>query len=203
MDQICQLKVSAAPSDPAHPDPEDGIDANIEETLTGRRANTKVITWEMLWRTIFPDDDAVNIPDPREFYSSLPIFFFLGKTCINNSFKISALLPSTWSCEHILKKNCQRPSPNSLACLENPSQLKHSATCCPPSSEPSWMGLTNDYPTRRQIVVAVRCPSSGTLELARRLNPGSLRQIWFRFGERKTWNPDSVSLCRVSRRKKK
>ncbi|KAK1761548.1 hypothetical protein QBC47DRAFT_31199 [Echria macrotheca] len=45
-------------------DPEDGIDAKIEDLLNGRRTNTKVDSWEILWRTLFPHDEEEDIPDP-------------------------------------------------------------------------------------------------------------------------------------------
>jgi len=43
--------------------PEDGITSRIEDVLNGRKANTKVDTWEVLWPTLFPEDTA--IPDSR------------------------------------------------------------------------------------------------------------------------------------------
>ena len=45
----------------ASQDPEDGINAKMEDALNGRRANTKVDTWEILWGTLFPMDRT--IPD--------------------------------------------------------------------------------------------------------------------------------------------
>ncbi|KAM7201320.1 hypothetical protein V8F33_003420 [Rhypophila sp. PSN 637] len=45
---------------PVH-NPEDGITSRIEDVLNGRKANTKVDTWEYLWRTLFPED--LSIPD--------------------------------------------------------------------------------------------------------------------------------------------
>lgn len=49
-------------------DPEDGITSRIEDVLNGRKANTKIDTWEVLWPTLFPDDLA--IPDSRAFFLS-------------------------------------------------------------------------------------------------------------------------------------
>lgn len=58
-EEICAFKEL-----PPSGDPEDGIDARVEDLLNGRRANTKVDSWEILWKTLFPDDDASIIPDP-------------------------------------------------------------------------------------------------------------------------------------------
>ena len=49
---------------PSSQDPEDGINTKIEDLLNGRRANSKVDTWEILWQTLFPDDPQAAIPDP-------------------------------------------------------------------------------------------------------------------------------------------
>lgn len=50
---------------PASQDPEDGISAKIEDVLNGRRANTKVDSWKILWQTLFPDDKPEDIRDER------------------------------------------------------------------------------------------------------------------------------------------
>ncbi|KAK0710782.1 hypothetical protein B0H67DRAFT_265051 [Lasiosphaeris hirsuta] len=47
---------------PSSQDPEDGIDSATEETLNGRRANAKIDTWDLLWKTLFKDDELPNIP---------------------------------------------------------------------------------------------------------------------------------------------
>jgi len=57
-DSICTFQET-----PSSQDPEDGINAKIEDMLNGRRANTKVDTWDILWHTLFPEDDLANIPD--------------------------------------------------------------------------------------------------------------------------------------------
>jgi len=49
---------------PSSQDPEDGINARVEDLLNGRRTNSKVDTWEILWQTLFPDDSREAIPDP-------------------------------------------------------------------------------------------------------------------------------------------
>jgi len=49
---------------PSSQDPEDGINAKIEDLLNGRRANSKVDTWEILWQTLFPNDAQEAILDP-------------------------------------------------------------------------------------------------------------------------------------------
>ncbi|KAM7215170.1 hypothetical protein V8F06_009488 [Rhypophila decipiens] len=54
--QICDVK--ALPS----PDPEDGINDAIEDCLNGRKANTKIDSWESLWYLLFPGD--AQPPDP-------------------------------------------------------------------------------------------------------------------------------------------
>ncbi|KAM7183048.1 hypothetical protein V8F33_013832 [Rhypophila sp. PSN 637] len=48
--QICDVK--ALPP----PDPEDGINDAIEDCLNGRKANTKIDSWESLWHLLFPGD---------------------------------------------------------------------------------------------------------------------------------------------------
>ena len=44
------------------PGPEHGITPEIETTLKSRRADSKVNTWEQLWKVLFPDDR--DIPEP-------------------------------------------------------------------------------------------------------------------------------------------
>ncbi|KAK3314497.1 hypothetical protein B0H66DRAFT_535412 [Apodospora peruviana] len=58
-DQICTSQES-----PASHNPEDGITGRIEDVLNGRKANTKVDTWEVLWTTLFPEDHVRDIPKP-------------------------------------------------------------------------------------------------------------------------------------------
>ncbi|KAK1759192.1 hypothetical protein QBC47DRAFT_357079 [Echria macrotheca] len=43
-------------------DPEDGIDARIEGALNSRYR--RIVTWEQLWSTLFPEDDITEVPDP-------------------------------------------------------------------------------------------------------------------------------------------
>lgn len=57
-DSICTFQEM-----PSSQDPEDGINAKIEDVLNGRRANTKVDQWEILWHTLFPNDDPAKVPD--------------------------------------------------------------------------------------------------------------------------------------------
>ncbi|KAK1828961.1 hypothetical protein QBC39DRAFT_374281 [Podospora conica] len=57
--QICEVQSCASSQDP-----EDGISAKIEDVLNGRRANSKVDTWDILWRTLFPKDEDSDIPHP-------------------------------------------------------------------------------------------------------------------------------------------
>ena len=45
-------------------DPEDGISAEMYDSLTKRSKGEKVDTWDALWKFLFPLDDAV--PSPRE-----------------------------------------------------------------------------------------------------------------------------------------
>jgi hypothetical protein len=58
-DSICTFQET-----PLSQNPEDGINAKIEDLLNGRRANSKVDTWEILWQTLFPEDPREAIPDP-------------------------------------------------------------------------------------------------------------------------------------------
>jgi hypothetical protein len=58
-DKICSFQET-----PSSQDPEDGISAKIEDILNGRRSNSKVDTWEILWQTLFPNDPRESIPDP-------------------------------------------------------------------------------------------------------------------------------------------
>jgi len=58
-DRICSFQET-----PSSQDPEDGINAKIEDLLNGRRANSKVDTWDILWHTLFPSDPENAIPDP-------------------------------------------------------------------------------------------------------------------------------------------
>ncbi|KAK0651070.1 hypothetical protein B0T16DRAFT_453575 [Cercophora newfieldiana] len=58
-DNICTFQET-----PSSQNPEDGINAKIEDLLNGRRANSKVDTWDILWQTLFPDDPREAIPDP-------------------------------------------------------------------------------------------------------------------------------------------
>ena len=48
---------------PPSQDPEDGISTKVEDILNGRRANTKVDTWDILWRTLFPCDELLKPPN--------------------------------------------------------------------------------------------------------------------------------------------
>ena len=57
-DRICTFQET-----PSSQNPEDGINAKIEDLLNGRRANSKVDTWDILWQTLFPDDHVDAIPD--------------------------------------------------------------------------------------------------------------------------------------------
>lgn len=43
------------------------MDKRTREILIGCRASTKIDTWELLWRTLFPEDHEDNIPDPSEY----------------------------------------------------------------------------------------------------------------------------------------
>ncbi|KAK1751331.1 hypothetical protein QBC47DRAFT_80983 [Echria macrotheca] len=56
--ELCQFR-DILPSG----DPEDGIDSRIEDALNGRRPNTRIDSWEFLWRTLFPSDEPESIPD--------------------------------------------------------------------------------------------------------------------------------------------
>ncbi|KAK5651972.1 hypothetical protein OQA88_11515 [Cercophora sp. LCS_1] len=56
--QICEAHEA-----PSSQDPEDGISAKVEDVLNGRRANTKVDSWKILWQTLFPDDAPEDIRD--------------------------------------------------------------------------------------------------------------------------------------------
>ncbi|KAK0625846.1 hypothetical protein B0T14DRAFT_88226 [Immersiella caudata] len=58
-DSICTFQET-----PLSQNPEDGINAKIEDLLNGRRANSKVDTWEILWQTLFPNSPQEAIPDP-------------------------------------------------------------------------------------------------------------------------------------------
>ncbi len=62
-DQICSFQET-----PLSQDPEDGITSKIEDVLNGRRANTKVDTWKILWQALFPDDAEADIPDSGTFF---------------------------------------------------------------------------------------------------------------------------------------
>lgn len=48
---------------PPSPDPESGITSRIEDLLNGRKANSKIDTWDSLWRTLFPLDLDPLDPD--------------------------------------------------------------------------------------------------------------------------------------------
>ncbi|KAK3387908.1 hypothetical protein B0H63DRAFT_448702 [Podospora didyma] len=52
-DQICTPPSQEASSSV---DPERGITSRIEDCLNGRKANSKIDTWESLWQILFPDD---------------------------------------------------------------------------------------------------------------------------------------------------
>lgn len=56
---ICEVQTSSSSQDP-----EDGINSKTEDLLNGRRANTKVDTWDILWKTLFPLDEVSDIPHP-------------------------------------------------------------------------------------------------------------------------------------------
>ncbi len=57
-EQICNfLEV------PSSANPEDGITSRIEDILIGRKAGSKIDSWENLWRLLFPIDAQVKIPD--------------------------------------------------------------------------------------------------------------------------------------------
>ncbi|KAM7199765.1 hypothetical protein V8F20_005635 [Naviculisporaceae sp. PSN 640] len=55
--------ICTPPEAPLDQNPEDGITSRIEDLLNGRKANTKIDTWEVLWPTLFPADTV--IPDSR------------------------------------------------------------------------------------------------------------------------------------------
>lgn len=64
-DRVCSFQETMSSQDP-----EDGISAKVEDALNGRRLNTKVDTWHILWRTLFPlpngeEIDEHDIPDPE------------------------------------------------------------------------------------------------------------------------------------------
>ncbi|KAK3382088.1 hypothetical protein B0T24DRAFT_600456 [Lasiosphaeria ovina] len=42
---------------------EDGITSKVEDLLNGRKINTKIDTWHVLWMTLFPGDSVVPSPD--------------------------------------------------------------------------------------------------------------------------------------------
>jgi hypothetical protein len=46
-------------SRPQSDDPEDGITEDMDKILAGRKANTKVQTWDQIWGLIFPDVDII------------------------------------------------------------------------------------------------------------------------------------------------
>ena len=54
LDQMCRPS-----SRPQSDDPEDGITEDMDKILAGRKANTKVQTWDQIWRLIFPDVDII------------------------------------------------------------------------------------------------------------------------------------------------
>lgn len=56
-DQICSFRRG-----PISADPEDGITSRTEDVLNGRKADSKIDSWEGLWRTLFPLDQ--EIPEP-------------------------------------------------------------------------------------------------------------------------------------------
>jgi hypothetical protein len=64
VDQICEPVISIAPRDP-----EDGITAEIEDALSGRKSTQKVATWNELWRVIFPQDVIIHSPGESSFRS--------------------------------------------------------------------------------------------------------------------------------------
>ncbi|KAH6611755.1 hypothetical protein B0J18DRAFT_82561 [Chaetomium sp. MPI-SDFR-AT-0129] len=48
---------------PSSADPEDGITAGLEEALNGRKAGSKIDSWESLWNLLFPKDHEIPEPD--------------------------------------------------------------------------------------------------------------------------------------------
>lgn len=55
--EICNVKPG-----PVSINREDGISPTIEDVLNERRSDSKVDSWESLWRTLFPEDEIV--PEP-------------------------------------------------------------------------------------------------------------------------------------------
>lgn len=52
---------------PSSANPEDGITAGLEEALNGRKAGSKIDSWESLWNLLFPKDH--EIPEPGTCYA--------------------------------------------------------------------------------------------------------------------------------------
>lgn len=57
--EICQF-VDLKSQEPT--EPEDGITPEVDRLLSARDKSTQVMTWQSLWRLLFPQDE--NIPSP-------------------------------------------------------------------------------------------------------------------------------------------
>ncbi|KAK1760094.1 hypothetical protein QBC47DRAFT_445 [Echria macrotheca] len=55
--EICQFREKHKSSDP-----EDGIDARVEDLLSGREKDMRIDSWIKVWRILFPEDNAAAIP---------------------------------------------------------------------------------------------------------------------------------------------
>ncbi|KXX75240.1 hypothetical protein MMYC01_208426 [Madurella mycetomatis] len=53
-DQICTFRKG-----PTSADPEDGINSRTEDVLNDRKADSKIDSWEGLWKTLFPQDGVI------------------------------------------------------------------------------------------------------------------------------------------------
>ncbi|KAH6626489.1 hypothetical protein B0J18DRAFT_424952 [Chaetomium sp. MPI-SDFR-AT-0129] len=56
-------------------DPEDGIDENMVAKLNEQKQKLKVNTWELLWETLFPNDDVIPSPDYEPWIQAATIEF--------------------------------------------------------------------------------------------------------------------------------
>lgn len=61
--RLCKKVVCGKPLLVELKEPEDGITPEIDSLLVVRKGDTKIDSWDALWRLLFPDDD--KIPSSR------------------------------------------------------------------------------------------------------------------------------------------